>query len=28
VATPSDDADFMKRALLNDNLWDKLLTSG
>ncbi len=28
VAAPAEDADFMKRALLNDNLWDKLLTSG
>jgi len=28
AAAASDDADFMKRALLNENLWDKLLTSG
>ena len=28
VAAPAEDSDFMKRALLNDNLWDKLLTSG
>jgi two-component system probable response regulator PhcQ len=27
-AAPAEDADFMKRALLNDNLWEKLLTSG
>jgi two-component system probable response regulator PhcQ len=28
AAAPAEDADFMKRALLNDNLWGKLLTSG
>ena len=28
AAAPAEDTDFMKRALLNDNLWDKLLTSG
>jgi len=25
---PGEETDFLKRALLNDNLWDKLLTSG
>jgi len=28
TATPTEESDFMKRALLNDNLWSKLLSSG
>ena len=28
VNAPAEDADFMKRALLSDNLWEKLLASG
>jgi signal transduction histidine kinase len=28
VATTSSDTDFLRKALLNENLWEKLLTSG
>jgi signal transduction histidine kinase len=28
VATTSSDADFLRKALLNENLWEKLLSSG
>ncbi len=28
VATTSNDADFLRKALLNENLWEKLLSSG
>jgi two-component system probable response regulator PhcQ len=28
VVTSSDDADFLRKALLNENLWEKLLSSG
>jgi hypothetical protein len=27
VVTSSSDTDFLKKALLNENLWEKLLTS-
>jgi C4-dicarboxylate-specific signal transduction histidine kinase len=28
VTTTGEETDFMRRALLNDNLWDKLLSAG